>query len=469
MQLLAGSAIIVALYLSTPSSYLTSTEEQSLMVWNLTEELSKLSEEEGARRIDEFIEETGINIAIYDGTRSTSDKKVFAETHSQRSLKTEEEVQACIEKSKVEDSDEALSLWYLNQNSYWTADGKTCYEIEYFFNTEKENVLPRSIHKSMPIMVVVITGISLLCAIIYTRLFAKPVKELSAVSKSMAEMNFDRKCDTKRKDEIGDLGRDLDTMAVSLQEKMSALHARTAELEEEVARRQELESQKDMFFAAASHELKTPVTLLEGQVRGMIEGVEPYTDHDLYLSRALGTIKRMESLINEILTASRMQSEQEIVSTKSDLSQILKEKTAECEDLFEVRGMMLKSDIQQELFFNGNRELTAMAVGTFLSDGAFYSQDGAEVILEGKCVDQKIRVTIRNTRARIEEEDLANLFEPFYRSDKSRNRRSGGSGLGLYLARLIIEKQGGTCTLENVGEDVLATIELPVFHSTENP
>jgi len=69
-------------------------------------------------------------------------------------------------------------------------------------------------------------------------------------------------------------------------------------------------------------------------------------------------------------------------------------------------------------------------------------------------------VQIRNA-GHIEEEDLAHLFEPFYRADKSRNRRSGGSGLGLYLAKLILEKQGGACRMENDGSDVLAVIELP--------
>ena len=71
-----------------------------------------------------------------------------------------------------------------------------------------------------------------------------------------------------------------------------------------------------------------------------------------------------------------------------------------------------------------------------------------------------ILVSIRNA-GHIEEKDLTHLFEPFYRADKSRSRRSGGSGLGLYLAKLILEKQGGACRMENDGSDVLAVIELP--------
>ena len=471
MQILAGGAILVVLYFATPSTYLSKTDEDYIQVFDLVNRLQHVDEVTGSRMIDEFISDTGIDIAIYDAEKSTPDKKVLAETHSKRALKTEEEVRAREEKVSGEDESGTFTYWYVNEGTIWQSEGNTRYEIAYFFNTEKQNVLPRSVRTSLPLMVLVITGISLLCSVIYTFLFARPVKKLSDISHNMAEMDFSQKCNTKRGDEIGDLGRDLDAMAESLQEKMGALKKRTSELEEEVAHRKELESQKDMFFSAASHELKTPVTILEGQIRGMIDGVKPYTDHEVYLPRALGTVKRMESLINEILTASRMQSGKEIVASRVDMVQLLEEKMEECEDLFMSRGLRMELSFENDLIFDGNKELTSLAVGAFISNAAFYSEEGTTVFVEAENVkddvdrtvsenEKVIRVLIRNA-GHIEEEDLAHLFEPFYRADKSRNRKSGGSGLGLYLARLIIEKQGGSCLMKNDGKDVLATIEIP--------
>ena len=479
MQILAGGAILVVLYFATPSTYLSKTDEDYIRVFELVNRLQHVDEVTGSRMIDEFISDTGIDIAIYDSDKSTPDKKVLAETHSKRALKTEEEVRAREEKLNGEDESGTFTYWYTNEGTIWQSEGNTRYEIAYFFNTEKQNILPRSVRGSLPLMVLVISGISLLCSVIYTYLFARPVKKLSDVSHAMAGMDFSRKCNTKRGDEIGDLGRDLDAMAESLQEKMGALENRTSELEEEVAHRKELESQKDMFFSAASHELKTPVTILEGQIRGMIDGVEPYTDHEVYLPRALGTVKRMESLINEILTASRMQSGKEIVSSREDMVQLLEEKMEELEDLFESRGLKMDLSFENNLIFNGNKELTSLALGSFLSNAAFYSEEGTTVFVEAEVAEAKkdsekegrqdekmIRVSVRNA-GHIEEEDLQHLFEPFYRADKSRNRRSGGSGLGLYLAKLIIEKQGGSCRMENAGSDVLATVEIPAAEGGE--
>ena len=161
------------------------------------------------------------------------------------------------------------------------------------------------------------------------------------------------------------------------------------------------------------------------------------------------------------------------------MAQILEEKMEECEELFEVRGIRMELNLENTpdgLIFWGNKELTSIAIGAFLSNAVFYSTEGAVVCVDAETasaaasetakteqgdVSGVIRVLIRNTGAHIDEEDIRHLFEPFYRTDKSRSRRSGGSGLGLYLAKLILEKQGGSCKLENDGEDVLATIELP--------
>ena len=196
----------------------------------------------------------------------------------------------------------------------------------------------------------------------------------------------------------------------------------------------------------------------------MIDGVEPYTDHEEYLPRALGTVKRMESLINEILIASRMQSGKEIVAARVDMVQLLEEKMEDSEDLFESRGLKMDLSFENGLIFEGNRELTSLAIGAFLSNAAFYSEEGTTVFVDAeKSEDENnkvILVSIRNA-GHIEEKDLTHLFEPFYRADKSRSRRSGGSGLGLYLAKLILEKQGGACRMENDGSDVLATVEIP--------
>ena len=233
------------------------------------------------------------------------------------------------------------------------------------------------------------------------------------------------------------------------------------ELEREMERTNELERQRDVFFAAASHELKTPITIAQGQVRGMMDGIEPYNDFETYLPKTLSSLKRMESLINEILTASRMQSGNEIALQKDDFSSILRTRIDEIKELLAVRGIALETRIEEELYFVGNKELTSMAIGSFLSNAVFYSSECSVVKITSENEDGKIVTKIRNSNSHIDEDDLPHLFEAFYRSDSSRSRRNGGSGLGLYLGKLIIERQNGSVSLDNDGQDVVATIILP--------
>ena len=280
-------------------------------------------------------------------------------------------------------------------------------------------------------------------------------------------MDFAVKSRSKRHDEIGDLGRDLDDLSASLDETITSLNKRTQELEREIEHVNELERQKDVFFAAASHELKTPITIAQGQVRGMIDGIEPYNDLDTYLPKTLSSLKRMESLINEILTASRMQAENEIEFMKVDLGSLLRKRLDEMKELLEIRGITLESEIGSGLFFEGNQELTSMALGSFLSNAVFYSSEGSSVKVTARKENGNIITEIRNTGSHISEEDLPHLFEAFYRTDSSRSRRNGGSGLGLYLGKLIIERESGAVDLENDGDDVVAHIILPA--STLNP
>ena len=442
VQFLSGFLICFVLYSKTPEMMYSPRDELD----DLIETLAHTPRAKGGMLIDDFIERTGMDIAIYiqedyiNGAYNTP-----VNTIGRRSLKSMEEVNKAMDK--------------LDDNSYFGSyaiaftDDDTDYMLQYYDYGEKHNLIPRALAGSYKQIILILTLISLVSSFIYAYLFAGPVRQLSLVSQKMADMDFDARCNTKRHDEIGDLARNLNAMS-------SALNQKIKELEDEITRVRELENQKEMFFAAASHELKTPVTVLEGHIRGMIEGIEPYEDHDTYLSKSLRTVKQIEALINEILTASRMQSSDEMVKTTVNMSDVLNTKLLQSEDLFTVKNITVKKNIASDLFFEGNAELTALALGAFISNAVLYSKEGSEIEIASVKNGNNIVTSIRNKGAHIDEEDLPHLFEPFYRADSSRTGRSGGSGLGLYLANLIITKQGGTASLTNEPEGVVAEIKL---------
>lgn len=445
VQLFAGALICTVLYLKTPP-HSARGELADLVI-----KLGDCNREEAGILVDGFIDRTNIDIAVYDDPDIMSSFNIFDEEQlltdfGTKTLKSVGDVR------KVYESD--IDAFGFGNSGFKLKDSENYYVLTYFDSGTMLNTMDTSIRDSLPLIVAVVIFLSLVTAVIYTILFARPIKQLSKYSSEMAKLDFNIKCPDKRKDEIGDLARDLNLMSATLDQKIK-------QLQEEIVRVHELEQQKETFFAAASHELKTPVTILEGNLRGMIEGMEPYNDYDEYLSRSLRTVKRMESLINEILTVSKMQSASGITMENIDLCCVMDEKINELNDLFKIRNISVEKNMEKDMIIEGNKELTSLAMGAFISNAVFYSSEGSKITIEIYKEPGIVVTDIRNSNAHIDGKDLEHLFEPFYRSDASRSRRSGGSGLGLYIAQLIVTRQNGECGISNDGDDVMARVVFP--------
>ena len=440
VQIISGLLICFVLYSQTPEMMYSPKDELD----DLMMELREVAKVRSGDIVDDFIRRTGMQLAFFDqedyviGKRNKPLDDIGTLT-----IKTEEEYRRIFESLPEKGEMGTYGVQF--------AGSDKDYMVQYFDSGKQINLIPRALYKSYPLMISVVVALSLVSSCIYALLFARPVKKLSKVSESMAQMDLKVRCDEKRGDEIGDLARDLNTMAEALDNKIN-------ELEDEIRRVRELESQKEMFFDAASHELKTPVTILEGHIRGMIEGVGPYEDHDEYLAKSLRTVKQMESLINEILTASKMQSADDVVMNKIDMSEVIGSKLADSDDLFVIRDITVDKDIDNGLYISANRDLTMLALGAFISNAVFYSKEGSVISVSAHEADGQVRVLIENSDAHIDEKDIDHLFEPFYRPDPSRSSREDGSGLGLYLAKLIVTKQGGDVSLRNTDSGVCAEI-----------
>ena len=458
VQILFGALILLLLYSATPLSWNAFRRVEMEKKFEVfVESLNNTPYPACGKLVDDFILSNDCHIVFYRGGKLEWDDYPASVTSSEYVLKTRDDVLKLI---NLENNKE-MSLSISGQVTF-NLEKKRVYTVVCLWSQKGENVLLEAIKSTLPLIAAAIVMVSLICSFIYAYLFARPVRKLSLLSGKIAGMDFSVRSGTKRRDEIGDLGRDLDNLSASLNETITDLNQKTKELEREIDRVNELEKQKEVFFIAASHELKTPITIAQGQVRGMIDGVPPYDDHDIYLPKTLSALKRMESLIGEILTVSRMQAGNEITHVKVDLTSLLRKKIEEIQDLLEVREITLETNIDDSLYCDGNSELISMAVGAFLSNAVYYSAEGSKIKVKAHEKDGKILMEIRNTGSHIDEKDLPHLFEAFYRSDSSRNRRSGGSGLGLYLGKIIVERHNGTVSLENEDRDVVAVITIPV-------
>ena len=248
-------------------------------------------------------------------------------------------------------------------------------------------------------------------------------------------------------------------MAQKLSNALRELKASNEALRGEMEQERELDRQRMAFFSAASHELKTPVTILRGQLSGMLDGVDVYRDREKYLARSLQVTARMEKLIQEILTISRMEAQDiSCIQEKIDVSEMVGQQLKLDADLIQQRHLNVTADLCPDLIVYGDPSMLAKVIGNLLSNAALYSPDGEEIRIWTGLKENSPTLTIENTGVHIGTAALPHLFEAFYREEQSRNRRTGGSGLGLYLVRIILDRHRAKCWIDNTAEGVLATV-----------
>lgn len=339
------------------------------------------------------------------------------------------------------------------------ADQSESYTLYVIPRLAAENLAVQALIQMAPWLLLTLLIFSLLCALLYSKYITRPIVRLSGIAGKMADLDFGWTCEEKRQDEIGHLGRSLNQMTQKLSIALCDLKASNEALRGKMEQERELDRQRMAFFSAASHELKTPVTILKGQLSGMLDGVDVYQDREKYLARSLQVTARMENLIQEILTISRMEAQEgTFVREPVDLSALAKGQLELDTDLIRQRSLNVTANLRPGLMVQGDPSMLAKAVGNLFSNAALYSPEGGELRIWSGLQEDHPTLTIENTGIHIREEALPHLFEAFYREEQSRSRRTGGSGLGLYLVRIILERHGAKYRIENTAEGVRATV-----------
>ena len=360
--LLGAGAITFALIAwATPITYTAAASDDLRAQTDLlVERLSVTALEDCGPILDEFIRASKSSVMLVD-----ANGHIVQDTNSQLSIQSvyeDESTIVTVTSDSMFTASEIQSLWNgdppaaiiqedgreyalsIASDTQVTevtfAGGQTC-ELYVSPGVRSENLAVAALARMAPWVLLVLLAFSALCAVVYSRYITRPIVRLSGIAGKMAELDFGWICGETRRDEIGALGRSLDRMSQRLSAALTDLRAANDALLGEMERERELERQRSAFFAAASHELKTPVTILKGQLTGMLDEVGVYRDRDRYLARSLQVTSRMEALVGEILTISRMESGTGLRKEELDLSRLVEEQLEQDRELLDQREMDL--------------------------------------------------------------------------------------------------------------------------------
>lgn len=345
----------------------------------------------------------------------------------------------------------------VQSNSYYFSflDSNNRYMLLVFGSAEQVSELQQSFLHILPLIFCVVLVISFVVSWLYSCIITKPVLEISRISEKMSDLNLQWQIEEQRTDELGVLEKSLNKLSRNLAAALSDLQNANKKLEADIEHEKALEQARTDFFSAVSHELKTPITVIKGQLEGMLLGIGAYKDREKYLTRSLEIANTLETMVQEILTISRLETMGvDFKKDCVDCTQIVKEYLNETEDLIAKKGLQISLDMPQTAFIICNKMLIVKVFSNLIGNAIKYSPQEAVIQISIFVEQKQLTFSIENSGIHIPEDSIPKLFDAFYRIDQSRSRKTGGSGLGLYIVQEILHQHESKCTVCNTQSGV---------------
>lgn len=416
-------------------------------------ELEKVAFSDSGGLFDQFIQNMEINsVELYDttGMLITLPTEQFYDSYG-----------ANVAQALDDDLDESNPV--LSSNYYFSFLGSNDrYMLIVYGKAGQIAELQQSFLRIFPLLLIVVLAVSLVVSWLYSRIITKPVLEISRVSEKMSDLQLEWQVNGQRTDELGILGKSLNKLSQNLRAALTDLKKANAELEADIEREKKLEQEQLDFFSAASHELKTPITIIKGQLEGMLLGIGAYKDREKYLSRSLGVTQTLESMVYDLLTISRLQTSDSDFKTENlDCVPLIWKYLSDTEDLIVDKDLQINTHFSKPITVNANKILMENVFSNLIGNAVKYSPPKAVINITVQKQQSNYLFSIENYGTHIPEEAIPKLFEAFYRVDTSRSRQTGGSGLGLYIVQKILQQHNSNCSVRNTENGVGFFFKLP--------
>ena len=334
------------------------------------------------------------------------------------------------------------------------------YSLVVYGKAEQIHQLQQSFLQIFPIILIIIIIITFLISLLFTHIITYPILKVCKIANKMSDMELDWQFEEQNTDELGTLKKSLNILAKNLQKTLTDLQEANVKLATDIAHEKALEQAQLDFFSAVSHELKTPITIIKGQTEGMLLNIGDYKNRDKFLFRSLEIINTMENMVQEILTIAYIKSSKISINKENiAFSDIIIEECKLFEDIIINKDINYIQNISQNLQIQGDKKLIQKVINNLISNAISYSPKNCTITLTALSENENVLFSIENTGVHIPENKIPKLFDAFYRIEQSRNRQTGGSGLGLYIVKTILDEHNALYGIKNTEKGVLFYIK----------
>ncbi len=293
--------------------------------------------------------------------------------------------------------------------------------------------------------------LSVLLAYIFSAYITKPIKELSQIAERMSELDFNIRYNGKDKSELGILGRSINHMSSKLEENISHLKSANIELKKDIEKKIQIDEMRKDFLSNVSHELKTPIALIQGYAEGLKEGViDDPESMNFYCDVIMDEANKMNNMVKKLLTLNQIEfGNEDIVMERFNITELINNVVNSNELRAEQKGATIQFDCKEAVYVWSDEYKIEEVITNYISNAINHCENELKIIVTMEKKDDCIRVSVFNTGKTIPEEDIDNIWIKFYKVDKARTREYGGNGIGLSIVKAIMDSYDRECGVIN--------------------
>ena len=301
-----------------------------------------------------------------------------------------------------------------------------------------------------------------------TRKFTDPILELNSIAKKMSNLDFSHKYrTTDTDDEINNLGKSINLMSDKLEKTIKQLRETNIELEKDIEEKSKLDEMRKSFISDVSHELKTPIALIQGYSEGLLENVNSDEEsRKFYAEVILDETNKMDRLVKQLLELMKLEyGKREFNDTEFNIVEVEKEVIRKSKVMIDEKNVQIEFNTTDEIKVIADDFYIEQVITNYMTNAIKHVEEvnGKKLIKIENVVDvdkNKVRVKVFNTGKQIPEEHLNRIWNRFYKMDESRNRKDGGTGIGLAFVKAIMNNYGNRYGVVNKEDGVEFYFEL---------
>ena len=305
---------------------------------------------------------------------------------------------------------------------------------------------------------------SLLVAFFTTRHITRPLQQLTDISKRMVDLDFNAKYESNQSNsyEVEELGNHINRLSENLERTISELKTANVELQDDIEKKIQIDEMRKEFLSNVSHELKTPLALIQGYAEGLQECINDDAEsREFYCDVIIDEADKMNRMVKKLLTLNQLEfGNDQVVMERFDMTELIRGVANSTKILMEQKGIRLELENPEEAWVWGDEFKVEEVITNYMSN-AINHADGEKVIrVFYTRSEDKLRVSVFNTGQPIPEDDIDKIWVKFYKVDKARTREYGGSGIGLSIVKAIMDSFHQQCGVINHEDGVEFWMEL---------